>query len=154
MKTKLRSLALTSSLILISCAGPKIKSPNATPCTAAGRLWAGMDCAETNTGRISSLSYREAIDFLEPQPERECVPVPGFNVCADDQTKGVKVKLAARAGAITESDDDFTAQKNAFEQACVELKNRCTPEMRAPFELPYERAHSLLRNAYKKAGLK
>lgn len=138
---------------LVACAGPKIQAPNAVFCTASGHLFVGLDCAETNTGRISALSYLETIDFLEPQHERECVPVPGFNVCADNQDQGLKVKLPARAGAVMESDADFTAQKNAFEKACVELGNRCTPEMRAPFELPYEIVHKLLFNAYKKKAL-
>lgn len=70
------------------------------------------------------------IDFLEPQPERSCVPVPGFAVCADDQRTGVKVSLPARAGAVMEPDDDFTDLKTALEQACTELKDRCTTEIK------------------------
>lgn len=145
--------ALFWSLALASCAGPTIKAPNATPCTAAGRLYLGLDCSEINTGKISSLSYQEGIDFLEPQGVRECVPVPGFSVCADDQSVGEAVKLEARAGAIIESDDDFTAQKSAFEQACEELHDRCTPEMRAPFSAAYEQVQSLLIRAVHKKGL-
>lgn len=138
---------------LASCAGPNISTPNTTQCTAAGHLFLGTDCATTNTGAMSSLSYTEAIDFLEPQTERTCVPVPGFSVCSDNQSSGVKVKLAARAGAVSESDDDFTRQKTAFEQACVELKDRCTPEMKAAFHSNTAGISSILSNVRKKMGL-
>lgn len=129
MKRLLVILALV--MALSSCAGPQVKTPDANFCTVAGIFQAGIDCATTNSGSISSLDFMEFVDFLEPQPERTCVQKPGFNVCASDQSKGKKVTLPARAGAIMESDDDLTAMKTALEQACVELKDRCVPEMKA-----------------------
>jgi hypothetical protein len=121
-------LIFALALVLASCKGPEIKVKAHTLCRAAAILPAGADCANDQTSKITPLSYREYIDFLEAQPERTCVPVPGMNVCADDQAHGVPVKLPARAPADAESDDDFTDIKTVLEQACAELKDRCSPE--------------------------
>lgn len=59
------------------------------------------------------MGFQETIDWLEAQPER----------VVNGKT------LPARAGAVCRSDEHFTAQKTALEQACALLKNRCTPEM-------------------------
>lgn len=63
------------------------------------------------------MGFEEAIEWLEPQPER---PDP----------KNPSKKLPARAGAVMRSDEDFTRYKIALEQACALLKDRCTPEMK------------------------
>lgn len=114
----------------VSCAAPTIPVKAKTYCRVAAILPAGSDCANDQTSEITSLSYRETIDFLEAQPERTCVPIKGMSVCADNQS-GTPVKLPARPGADFESDDDFTAAKTELEQACAELKDRCSPETRA-----------------------
>jgi hypothetical protein len=103
-----------SLCLLPSC--QTVKTPNARACTVAGVFQAGMDCAESNTGKISELDFEQMIEFLEPQPERV------------DRATGKT--LPPRAGAVCHSDDDFTKLKVALEQACVILRKRCTPEMR------------------------
>ncbi len=128
------------TLLLVSCAGPKIKDPDTKVCTVAGIIGAGLDCATTNTGKISSMDFYQMVDFLEPQKERPDPDHPGQ-------------KLPARAGAIIISDEDYTAKKEAFEQACVELKNRCTPQMKAAFTTPTANVDALLDRAKKKKGL-
>lgn len=140
--------ALFLSPLLLSCSTVPI--PNSKEGTVAGVVQAGMDFAETNTGKIHELSMQEMFDFLEPQNARRCVPVPGFNVCADDQTQGQPVDLPARAGALCRSDDDFTAQKIAVEQACALLKNRCTPEMKEEISRVYGNSKQLLKNSQRK----
>jgi len=135
-------------LILSSCAGVEI--PNTKEATVAGVIQAGMDIAETNTGKIHQLTMVEAFDFLEPQNERYCIPVPGFNVCAESPTEGEVVHLPARAGAICRSDEDFTAQKNALEKACALLRDRCTADMKEALDRNAGNAQSLLLNAKKK----
>lgn len=91
---------------------------------SAGAIW-----AETNTPKTGDLSLSELIDFIEPQSERECVPVPGFSVCADDQSHGEKVKLPARAGAVMRSAEDEMKLHTAVEQACRDLGNHCKYEI-------------------------
>ena len=79
--------------------------PNTRKCSVAGLLDAGMICAETITGKTSEMNLLETIEFLEPQPE------------------------GARAGAICQSAEDYRREKDALEQACRMLGNRCTPEI-------------------------
>lgn len=90
---------------------------------AEGGLW-----AETIGTATGEMSLSELIDFIEPQSERECAPIPGFSVCADDQS-GIKIRLPARGGAVLQSADDFNKNKTALEQACRLLGNRCSFEI-------------------------
>jgi len=88
-----------------------------------GGIW-----AETNTSATGDLTFSEMIDFIEPQAERTCVPVPGFPVCADDQTQGTPVTLPARSGAIMQSTDDWGKNKTALEQLCRQAGSSCSYE--------------------------
>lgn len=67
--------------------------------------------------------------MLQAQPERTCVPVKDFNICADDQTHGTPVPLPKRAPAIVMSADTFADIKTELEQACRVLGNHCSKEM-------------------------
>lgn len=100
--------------------------PNSRVATVAGQLSAGAIWAETLTAATGDLSLNELLDMLQPQPERTCVPVPGFNICADDQSHGVPAKLAARSGAILMEARAWNEIKTALEQACRELGKRCS----------------------------
>lgn len=105
------------SIILAGCAGPMIPIRDHKLCTVAGIFQAGMDCATDQTSTISELDFSAMVEFLEPQPERPDPNHPGQ-------------RLPARAGAVCEPDDDFTDLKTALEQACVELKDRCTTQIK------------------------
>lgn len=83
------------------------------------------------------MDFEQGIEWLEPQPERP-----------DPQNPG-KI-LPARAGAICRSDEDFTRQKIAIEQACALLGKRCTPELRAEIDRYGGNTKQLLKNAEKK----
>ncbi len=106
------------SFILFGCVTVSIK--NTKECTVAGVIQGGMDCATSNSGEVSQMDFPQTIDWLEPQPERP------------DLVNGKT--LPARAGAVCRSDEDFTAQKVAIEQACELLKTRCTPELHSAIE--------------------
>ena len=72
------------------------------------------------------LDFGELVDFLEPQPERTCVPVPGFNVCKSAPVDGVSPSiLPARGPALMVSSEDFKTLLNELQQACRELGKRC-----------------------------
>lgn len=103
-------------LALSSCGTVKVK--DTTECVVAGVFVAGFDCATTNSSQISQMDLEQSIQWLEAQPERR------------DFDNPEKI-LPARAGAVCRSDEDFTAQKIALEQACALLKNRCIPEVKA-----------------------
>lgn len=118
----MRSLSIFLILALSAC----VSVPNIRNCQVQGDLSVGMTCVESNTKKVCLLSTREMLDFLSPQKERECVPhgcMPG--VCAQDQTSGGLVRLPARAGAVSQNDDDFTANKIAMEKACREGGRKC-----------------------------
>lgn len=82
---------------------------NTKACTVAGILQAGAECAETLTGKRSSMSYEEFIDFLEPRPQQGQIPAHG--------------------GAIVQSAEDYSKIKVALEQACIALNGNCTYEL-------------------------
>lgn len=134
-KVSLRRFAAFSCLPLLSACGT-VKVKDSTECVIAGVFQAGMDCATTNSSQISEMDFEEMIEWLEAQPER-----PG----PDGKT------LPARSGAVCRSDDDFTAQKVALEQACALLKNRCIPEVKAVIE-NMNRVSGLLEAAKTKQG--
>lgn len=66
------------------------------------------------------------LDFLSAQPDRTCVPVPGMNVCADDQTAGTPIKLPARGAAIAQSSADWDEEHTELETACREMGKGCS----------------------------
>lgn len=99
----MRSAALfATALLLEGC----VTIPNTTSCTVAGRFSEGMICAEAQTDKTFDLTFKEAVEFLEPKPE------------------------AHRAGAICQSAEDFGKIKDALEKACRELGNNCTYEIK------------------------
>lgn len=55
-----------------------------------------------------------------------------------------------RGGAICRSDEDFTKQKTALEQACALLKNRCTPEMKEAISKSFGTPKKLIDGGRKK----
>ena len=63
--------------------------------------------------------------MLHAQPKRTCVPVPGFNICADNQT-GNAVELPERGAAIVMSSDDWGVMATELETACRLLKKVCS----------------------------
>lgn len=69
------------------------------------------------------------VDFLEAQPARTCVPVPGLPVCADKQ-EGAQAALPARGAAIVMSSDDWGAMKTELETACRQLGKQCSYAVR------------------------
>lgn len=123
MKPKLL-LASLPILILTSCVSIK----NANICAAAGKLSAGGICSRLTSKETNDLTFNELIDLLEAQSERTCVPVPGFPVCADDQSNGVVTKLPARGASMIISSDDFEVLITELQQACRELGNKCSYE--------------------------
>ena len=127
-KRLLPSTFAAFSFLLASCA--RVPVPNARECVAAGLVTLGADCAETNTGKTSEMSFEEFMEWLEPQPATD--------------------KKPARAGAVCRSDEDFTKMKTALEQACALLKNRCTPEMKSEIERQTGNVSQLLKNGARK----
>lgn len=117
-------LLLPTFVVFSFLAGCKsISVPDVRECSVAGIFQAGAICATTNSGKLSEMNVQEFIAWLEPAP--------------------------GRAGAVCRSDEDFTKQKTALEQACVLLKDRCTPEMKAALEST-SRAASILRQKGKR----
>jgi hypothetical protein len=112
------------SLVLVATSCVTIKE--GTACAVAGKLSAGGICSHLISDKTGHLSFSEMIDFLEAQPERTCVPVPGMSVCADDQSMGIAVKLSARGAALAMSADDWGTMKTELEVACRMLGKRCT----------------------------
>lgn len=124
-------------LLLSACNATQIKVGNYTECTVAGVFQAGMDCAETNTSKISTKSPEQMIEFLEPQPARPDPENPGE-------------MLPARAGAVCRSDEDFTAQKTALEQACAALGKKCSTEIKSALRRMGQKVRPMLENAKNK----
>jgi hypothetical protein len=122
----LRKMPYLALLCLINNSCTIIK--DARTCSVAGVLSAGGICSHMISPETNDLSFNEFLDFLSAQPERTCVPVIGMNVCADDQSQGVPVKLPARAAAIVMSSDDWGTKKTELEVACRELGSRCSYE--------------------------
>lgn len=99
---------------------------NANICAAAGKLSAGGVCSRLTTSDTNDLSFSEMIDMLEAQPERTCVSVPGFNICADDQSKGTPVTLPSRGAGILMSSADFGVLITELREACRRLGGNCS----------------------------
>ncbi len=111
-------LALLSSCITIK---------DARLCSVAGVTSAGAICAHTNNDLTEDLTLAELLDMLEAQPERECVPVKGMNVCKEIQI-GDKIKLPARGAALIISSEDWAEKKTEMEITCRKMGNKCKYE--------------------------
>lgn len=128
--------SFATALLLSGC----LTVPNTHPSSVAGKLSHGAIWAETNGPRNGALSLYEVIDLLEPQEERECIPVGhwsrkdpskwvlDFPVCADNQNEGTRTKLPRRAGAIILSIEDYKKQRDTIEKACRMLGDNCDYE--------------------------
>lgn len=109
-------LGLFVLITLSSCKLPT-EVPNTTKCAVAGTLLAGMNCAETQTDKTKMLNFSEAVEFLEPRPER---------IDPKDPSK----KIPAKGPAVCQSLDDETKEMIAMEQMCRKLKEQCTTEVK------------------------
>lgn len=134
----MKTLNIVLLLIIgLASACTTVPIKNFRECTVAGVVQAGMDCAETNTGEISTMTYSEMLEWLEPQPERPNPDNP-------------EEMLPARAGAVCRSDDDFTAQKTALEQVCALLGDKCRPEIKQAIKRAQINTLALTQNAQAK----
>lgn len=128
MRLCLLSLVLlTLPLGSLSCTSLEIQDANT--CAPAGKLSQGGLCTHLTNNKTSLLTFNELIDFIEAQPERTCVPVPGFPVCADDQSQGVPVKMPARGAAFILSASDFGQIALELQEGCRMLGKRCSFQM-------------------------
>src|ERR1017187_8697433 len=93
----------TFALMLLGCNSVKIH--NIEICSVAGKMSAGMDCAETLTAKTREMNLDETIVFLEPN-EKE-----------------------GRGGAYCESAKDLDSMKTSLEQACKLLGSQCSYEI-------------------------
>ena len=98
---------LLLSLLLTTASCQTVGIQNTEECSVAGTIAAGMNCAETLSGKKREMTMDEMIVFLEPQAS----PTP-------------------RSGAICRSAEDFLKQKNALEQACRILGDKCSFELK------------------------
>lgn len=126
----MRKLSWLSSLILLT-ASSCVTIQNGNTCTVAGKLSAGGICSHITDSLTSDLSFNEMIDMIEAQPARKCVPVPGFNICADDQTKGIPLDLPLRGGAIIMPASDATLLLTELQISCRMLGKRCSYQTKA-----------------------
>lgn len=134
-KSLLIGCAAFSFLLLNSCAKVSIK--NTKKCVIAGVWRAGLDCATTLTSETSEMDFEAMISWLEPQPE-----------FVDKDGK----KHEAKAGAVCESAEDFTAEKTALEQACSLLKNACTPDIKSAIAKAGANVQGIIDRSKEKAG--
>lgn len=142
MRLKLLCLSLFI-LALSSCVTIK----DAPICALAGRLSAmgGGICAHLRSPATNDLTFKELIDMLEAQPDRECIPlctvyklvsgkpvcVDFLNICAENPLPDeVTVKLPARGAAIIMQDSDWNEFKTEAEIACRMLGRRCKYEFK------------------------
>lgn len=84
----------------------------------------GMLCTHTLTEEATLLEPSEAIDFLEAQQARQCVPVAGMSVCKADQA-GESVLLPAHGAALCMSALDWAEEARELEEACRILGSSC-----------------------------
>lgn len=121
MKQKLLFLSLFG-LVNNAC----ITIQDTSQCAVAGILSAGGICAHSNSPETYDLTFKEYLDFLEAQPERKCVPIPGTTICADDQSHGAVEDIPARGAAICMSSQDWNTMKTELEAACRQLGAQCS----------------------------
>lgn len=126
-------------LILLAWAGSScgsVQISEGVTCSVAGKLSAGGICSHLISPATHDLTLYEMIDFLEAQPERECIPVPGFEICQKNPTSGTLQKLPARGAAIIMPAKDWGELKQELELACRYMGQHCTRKMRALLQLP------------------
>jgi hypothetical protein len=97
-----------------------------TLCAIQDQVSQGAICSHLISTSTSVLTFAETIDFLEAQPVRSCVPVPGMTVCADDQTTGTPLSIPARGAAIIISSADWEVLSTEIQQMCREMGKSCT----------------------------
>ncbi len=102
---QLKRLLSLCVLLLGSCNTITVSIPNVTDCSVAGKLSNGGFCAESNTSKITILSYDEYMAFLEPS--------------------------ATKGAAICQSSADYGALKTALDDACRAMGDGCTLEVKA-----------------------
>lgn len=124
MHDRMRSLLYLSLFSLIGSGCITIQDGHV--CAVAGDLSYGANCAHLTSSETNILTLDETLDLLNPQEARKCVPVPGYNVCQDDQTVGEKKDLPARGGAVMIPADDFSLIDTELREACRELGSRCS----------------------------
>lgn len=100
--------------LLLSCSEITVK--NTRVCTAAGFISAGADCAYTRSEQTDSMTFDEFLTFLEPQPE-----------VVDPKTHE---RIPARSGAMCQSAEDWNANIQALQQACLQLGDGCSKELK------------------------
>jgi hypothetical protein len=120
LSVRVSLISCAFALLLSGCAS---KIPNLRGCSVAGRLVDGVDCASTLEDGTWSLTLTQVIEMLEP---RECVPVPGMNLC-DPLGEGPVVLLPKRAGAVLFAAEDVQEIKTFIEETCRKMK--CKPEV-------------------------
>jgi hypothetical protein len=128
-------LLLVSSLALTSNSCGLLIQDGAI-CTAAGRLSAGADCGHLISAKTQALTFKEAIDMLEAQPKRTCVPIEGMEVCKEDQSTGTPTELPARGAGVFLSALTFTSLKTELEILCRQRKSKCSYAIIHAFKLP------------------
>jgi hypothetical protein len=133
---------ILSVLLITALSASCVTIPDTVHFTVAGKMAKGMLGSHTIHDIDIDLNYCEMIDFLEPQQEREIVPVTaGMNVqdylggpgsCESRLVAPTPerplVKFDPRAGAIAMSAEDMTKEKTALEQACRDLGKSCSYE--------------------------
>ena len=107
------------SLAVISCA--HVEVPNVKACAVAGSLTNGMDCVYTLSSETEEMSADEMIYFLEPDPELN------------------------KPAAICQASEDWNKIKTALEQACTQLKKRCSYEMKEAIKTVHKNIRHLGR---------
>ncbi len=90
--------------LVLSCA--HVEVPNVRACAVAGSLQNGMDCAYTLSSETEQLDAAEMVAFLE-----------------SDAATG-------KGAAICQASEDWGKIKTALEQACKQLKKRCSYEVK------------------------
>lgn len=120
--------------VLILLNGCSVTVPNLKACTVSGTLSAGLNCAETLSENKTRMNFREALEFIQAQPER---PDP------NDANK----MLPKKGAAIMFSADDFKKIKDFIEQACRKLgEGVCSKEVQAKVGVAMGRIENLNAN--------
>lgn len=97
----------------------------ASMCSSADNMQDGAICSRLVSADTNTLTFDEFIDMINAQAARNCAPVPGFNICADNQT-GTAASLPARGAAIVISSDDFGNILTELETMCRMLGAQCS----------------------------
>lgn len=114
MQSKIWLSLLGTALLASSCVSVTI--PNTRKCAVKGLILNGANCAETNTGITSELTYEELVDFIQAVPAHPDPAHPGQTI----PDKGAAIMISA---------DDASREKTALEIACRALGKKCSFEM-------------------------